>query len=120
MAVVTLERFEKEVGPIKTESVAAIDSRSVAHWFAHKFPKLPDEFGDAVLEEPDKHGRQIVCDICQPFLAATLGEHGTPDAPIVYLPAENRFYTYSPEEGIFIEQRDGALLARLSRLLLEA
>src|SRR4029453_685058 len=69
----------------------------VAKWFAGRFPKLPDEFGAAVLEEPDRHGKQIVCDISQPFLAATLGEHGTPKAPTIYLSAENRFYTYSPE-----------------------
>jgi hypothetical protein len=35
-------------------------SDSVAKWFAQKFPKLGAEFGDAVLEEPDKHGKQIV------------------------------------------------------------
>ena len=68
-------------------------SDSVAKWFACNFPKLPDEFGDAVLEEP-KNGRLIVSDISQPFLAATLSEHGTPDAPTVYLPAENRFYSF--------------------------
>jgi hypothetical protein len=99
---------------------AGIDGGSVAQWFAQKFPRLPDEFGDAVLEEPDRHGKQIVCDICQPFLAATLGEHGAPAAPTVYLPAENRFWTYSPDEGVYIETREAVLLTRLSRLLLEA
>lgn len=59
-------------------------------------------------------------DICQPFLAATLGEYGTPDAPTVYLPAENRFYAYSPDDGVYIETREAVLLTRLSRLLLEA
>jgi P4 family phage/plasmid primase-like protien len=106
-----------DVTPIQT---AAIGSGSVAQWFSQKFPKLPDEFGDAVLEEPDKQGKQVVCDICQPFLAATLGEHGTPDAPTIYIPTENRFWTYSPDEGVFVEIRDAALLTRLSRLLLEA
>jgi hypothetical protein len=86
----------------------------VAQWFAQKFPKLPDEFGDSVLEEPDKNGRLVVYDICQPFLAATLGEDGTPDAPTIYLPAENRFYTYSSEEGVYVETREAALLTRLS------
>ena len=93
---------------------------SVAQWFAEKFPQLPAEFGDAVLEEPNKDGRQIVSDICQPFLAATLGEQGTPEAPTVFIPAENRFWTYTPGEGVFVEQRDAALLTQLSRLLLEA
>jgi P4 family phage/plasmid primase-like protien len=95
-------------------------SDSVAKWFATKFPKLPDLFGDAVLEEPDKSGRLIVSDICQPFLAATLGELGSPEAPTVYVPAENRFWTYSPDEGVYIETREAAVLASLSRLLLNA
>ena len=99
---------------------ARIEVGPVAQWFAQKFPKLPNEFGDAVLEEPDRQGKHIVSDICQPFLAATLGEDGTPDAPTVYLPAENRFYAYSPDEGVYIETREAVLLTRLSRLLLEA
>jgi hypothetical protein len=107
----------KNAGVIQTS--AAIDPGSVAKWFACNFPKLPDEFGDAVLEEP-KNGRLIVSDISQPFLAATLGEHGTPDAPTVYLPAENRFYSYCPNEGVYIETREASLLTRLSRLLLKA
>ena len=74
------------VADAKSTQAAGIDVGSVAQWFAQKFPRLPDEFGDAVLEEPDKYGKQIVCDICQPFLAATLGEHGTPDAPTVFFP----------------------------------
>jgi putative DNA primase/helicase len=102
------------------QTTAEIGSYSVAQWFAQRFPKLPDEFGDAVLEEPDNTGRLLVSDICEPFLAATLGDHGTPDAPTVYLPAENRFWTYSPDEGVFIEARDPSLLTRLSSLLLQA
>lgn len=93
---------------------------SVSQWFATKYPQLPAEFGEAVLEEPDRSGRKIVCGISQPFLAATLGEMGTPNAPTVFVPAEGRFWTYAPLEGVFIDERDTALLSRLSRLLLEA
>ena len=107
---------ESEAGVIPV----AANSGPVAQWFAQKFPKLPAEFGDAVLKEPDRSGQLVVSDICQPFLAATLGEHGTADAPTVYLPAENRFWTYSPEEGVYTETREPALLIRLSRLLLDA
>jgi P4 family phage/plasmid primase-like protien len=110
----------KETQTVKKIRIKRANLASVAQWFAQKFPKLPDEFGDAVLEEPDKNGRLIVYDICQPFLAATLGEDGTPDAPTIYLPAENRFYTYSSEEGVYVETREPALFTRLSRLLLEA
>jgi hypothetical protein len=107
----------EDVTPIQS---TVIGSGSVAQWFSLKFPQLPAEFGDAVLEEPDKQGKQVVCDICQPFLAATLGKRGTPEAPTVYIPAENRFWTYSPEEGVYVETREAVLLMRLSRLLLEA
>ena len=72
-----LEPFEKEFAQEK----AAGGSPSVAKWFAKKFPKLPKEFGDAVLEELNKQGKQVVCDISQPFLAATLGESAVPRYP---------------------------------------
>jgi putative DNA primase/helicase len=101
-------------------SATADTSGSVLQWFAEKFPQLPAEFGDAVLEEPDKSGRMIVGDLNQSFLAATLGEKGATEMPTVFIPVENRFWTYSPDEGVFIEQREAALLTRLSRLLLEA
>jgi len=93
---------------------------SVAAWFAWKFPKLPAKFGDAVLEEAGEDGRQIVRDLCQEFLAATMGEEGSPETPTVFIPTENRFWMYSPAEGVFIEQRDAALVTRLSSLLLDA
>ena len=72
------------------------------------------------MEEPDRSGQLIVSDLCQPFLAATLGEQGVPDAPTVYLPAEDRFWTYSPSEGVYVETRQPVLVTRLSRLLLDA
>jgi hypothetical protein len=58
-------------------------------------PTASGEFGDAVLEEPDKSGRMVVCDLNQPFLAATLGENGSPDAPTIFMPTENRFWTFA-------------------------
>ena len=95
-----------------TTGTPDIHTGSVRQWFAKKFPLLPSEFGDAVLEEYDKHKRLIVCDLCQPFLAATLGELGMPAAPTVFVPAENRFWAYSPDEGVFIEIRDAAFALR--------
>ena len=91
---------------VNNEVTVANTSDSVARWFARKFPKLPAEFGEAVLEEPDKDGRQIVSKICQSFLAATMGDQGSPETPTVYIPAENRFWTYVPSEGVFMEQRE--------------
>jgi P4 family phage/plasmid primase-like protien len=88
-------------------------------WFARRFPGLPAEYGDAVLEETDRSGVVSAKDIGEDFVAATLGEKGDPDSPTVYLPAEEKFYTYTPAEGVFVYQREAALLAQMSRLLLQ-
>ena len=72
-----------------------------------------------MLEHKDQETRIVsVRDLNEDFLAATLGEHGTPDAPTVFVPTEERFYTYSPGDGIFMSQREPVMLARLSALLL--
>ena len=90
-----------------------------AQWFAEKFSALPDEYGTAISEETDKAGIVTTKDIGEDFFAATLGYKGSPDAPTVFLPTEEKFYTYLPGDGVFIYQRDPVLLARMSRLLLE-
>ncbi len=92
---------------------------SPAKWFAERFPQLPGRYGDAILEEVSKAGVVVVKDICEPFLAATLGAEASPDTPTVLIGAEDRFYTYLPAEGVYGEQRPTALLSRLSSLLLE-
>jgi P4 family phage/plasmid primase-like protien len=90
-----------------------------AKWFNEKFPALPEQFGDAVLEARNNDKLIYVRDIGEDFLAATLGNDGSPDAPTVFLPTEEKFYTYAPAEGIFMHQRDPVLLTRLSRLILD-
>jgi P4 family phage/plasmid primase-like protien len=95
----------------------ALDTPS--QWFAQKFPALADQFGDAVLEETDKAGVVSARDIGEDFLAATLGSEGCPDSPTVFAQTEEKFWTYSPSEGIFIFEREPALQTRLSSMLLE-
>jgi P4 family phage/plasmid primase-like protien len=90
-----------------------------ARWFEQKFPSLATEFGEAILEQANKQGNLVARNFCEDFLAATLGEKASPDAPTVFISTESRFYTYSSKEGVFIHQRDAVLQARLSRLLLE-
>ena len=92
-----------------------------AAWFAAKFPELPKRLGDAVQEFlPDNEKqRPFVKDLSEDVLAATLGEDGSPKAPTVFATEEDRFYTYSPGDGIFCEERESRLAARLSELLLE-
>ena len=94
-------------------------------WFAKKYPALSEIYGPAVLieseESEDEDGppaKPIVKDLSEDFLAATLGELGTPEAPTVYVETEDRFYTYNPAVGIFVEEREPTLLARLSATLL--
>lgn len=95
-------------------------------WFAHKYPALPDQYGPAVLietvESEDEDGppaKSIVKDLSEDFLAATLGEQGTPKAPTIFMATEERFYTYDPAIGIYVEARDASLIARLSATLLQ-
>ncbi|MEN9574770.1 MAG: hypothetical protein RL514_2625 [Verrucomicrobiota bacterium] len=91
-----------------------------ALWFTDKFPAVsPDEFGGAIREETDREGAVVVKDIGEDFLAATLGEKGNPTAPTVFMPNEDKFYTYAPADGVFVHQREAALVARQSRLLLD-
>jgi P4 family phage/plasmid primase-like protien len=92
-----------------------------AAWFAAKFPALPARYGDAVEETSpsNENGSPFVKDLSEDFLAATLGEEGSPGMPTVFAAEEDRFYTYSPGDGIFCEERESRLQARLSELLLE-
>lgn len=94
-------------------------SLTPSQWFAGKFPSLSDVYGDAVLEDIDKHGIVSARDIGEDFLAATLGIEGCPDAPTAFIPTEEKFYTYSHKDGVFILQREPVLLTRLSNQLLE-
>lgn len=90
-----------------------------AKWFNDKFPALSEQFGDAICE--GKNGNDLVYarDISEDFLAATLGNEGSPNAPTIFLPTEEKFYTYEPTDGMFVYQREPVLLTRLSRLLLD-
>ena len=88
-------------------------------WFSERFPSLTDEYGHAVLEKTDMDGVLSARDINEDFLAATLGDKGSSDSPTIFLPTEEKFYTYTPNEGIFVHQREPALLTRLSHLLLQ-
>lgn len=101
------------------EGSSAADT-TPAIWFANRFPQLVDQFGNAILEGENKRGELVVIDTCEPFLAATLGADAVPEAPTVFIPVENRFYTYSPADGVYLEQRIPSLISRLSAMLLQA
>jgi hypothetical protein len=90
-----------------------------SQWFTNKFPALTNTYGDAVLEETNKHGVRSVRDVNEDFLAATAGDKGNTDGPTVFVPTEGRFYRYSPAEGIFIHQREPIFVAQWSQLLLD-
>jgi P4 family phage/plasmid primase-like protien len=117
----------------KTKSPSAEDDEtkvkyvpSVIKWFNRKFPALTrDKFGDPVSETTgvsEETGERYVSvnAISQPYLAATLGELGSPETPTVYIAEEDRFYRYSTSEGIYVQVREPEIASHLSNLLLEA
>ena len=119
-----LAKAEKDLGEVDEtppQPPPALLPDTPAAWFAAKFPALPASHGDAVQEAfpPENKGRPFVKDVSEDFLSATLGETGTPAAPTVFVADEDRFYTYSPAEGIYCHARESKLSADLSALLLE-
>ncbi len=109
----------REVPEVETKSAKADVATKPAQFFDEKFPGLSKEFGSAILDVIDENGVLWARDIGEDFFAAALGDKGSPEAPTVFLPLEQRFYTYSPAEGIFAYRRDPVLLTQLSRWLLE-
>jgi P4 family phage/plasmid primase-like protien len=88
-------------------------------WFSERFPSLQAEFGDPIHEIENEDGILVVKDIAEDFMAATMGEKGTPTAPTVFLPLENKFYGYSPSEGLYVHRQEAVLLTDLSRSILQ-
>jgi P4 family phage/plasmid primase-like protien len=89
-------------------------------WFKASFPKLAERHGEPVLEAQTKETElPRVVDVCEDFIAATLGEDGQPDVPTVFLTNEGRFYTYDPAEGVFVHRHEPELSARLSLMFLK-
>lgn len=86
-------------------------------WFNAKFPSVADQFGDPILIG-EKNGSFYVQDIGEDFMAATLHEQSRPETPTIFIPIEQKFYRYSPDDGIFLHRREATLLADLSQLLL--
>ena len=86
-------------------------------WFKLKFPALAETHGEPVSLQ-SKNNRTKASDLNESFMAATLGAAATPDEPTVYLRGENRFYTFTPQRGIYTLASEEDVSARLSALLL--
>jgi P4 family phage/plasmid primase-like protien len=86
-------------------------------WFKKGFPALAEIHGEPVSLK-SSNNRTKASDLNESFMAATLGIKANPDEPTVYLRVENRFYTYSPEHGIYLLASEEDISARLSALLL--
>jgi P4 family phage/plasmid primase-like protien len=102
-----------------TPASAGLSAHTPASWFAEKFPSLADEYGEAVFQVTNAEGITRVHDLGEDFFAASMGEKGSPDAPTVFMPTEEKFYTYSPSNGVFLYRQEPVLLTGLSRLLLD-
>lgn len=92
-------------------------------WLSRRFPEIAVRYGDALLLG-DRDGQRYVRDFNEDFLAAIVGEMGTPAAPTVFVREEARFYTYTndPKDqgfGIYVEVTKENLISRLSAILLE-
>ena len=87
-------------------------------WFAEKSPIVHNGYGSALQTKEDRQGQKYVADISEDFFAATLGSEGSPAAPTVYVPDEGCFYTYNRASGLYTEQTEHTLAARLSTILL--
>jgi P4 family phage/plasmid primase-like protien len=87
-------------------------------WFAKKFPDVADKHGESV-EESVINRRVFVKTLNEDFMAETIGNLGDPKAPTVFATAENKFYTYVPEQGIYVFMSENQILTRLSTLLRE-
>jgi P4 family phage/plasmid primase-like protien len=63
-------------------------------------------------EDPSFNGppRLDILELNDEFWALTLGPHGSPKHPIVYVPAENQFRRYNPSKGIFEPASDSAVI----------
>lgn len=97
-------------------------TESPAHWFSEKYPKVAAKFGDAVQTRVAKDV-ESVNDLNEDFFAALMGEAGTPEAPMVFLQNENRFFGYCADKehrdfGIYVEVPTESIIVRLSALLL--
>lgn len=86
-------------------------------WFKNKFPGLAEIHGEPVSLQ-SKNNRAKASDLNESFMAATLGEAANPKAPTVHLRGENRFYTFTPKDGIYTLASDEDVSAQLSALLL--
>jgi P4 family phage/plasmid primase-like protien len=89
-----------------------------ATWFKQRFPKLSDKHGEPVHEFTSGKRAQVR-DVSEDFMAATLGVEGSPEMPTIFLPIEERFYTYNAATGILERQREEDIAARLSALFLD-
>src|ERR1035437_196072 len=53
------------------------------------------------------------------FSPGTLGSKGSPKNPTLWVLEESRFYSYDTETGLYTEQTEHALAARLSPMMLQ-
>lgn len=89
-----------------------------AAWFKQRFPKLAEKHGEPI-HEIKVQDRARAREVSEDFMAAMLGPDGLPESPTVFMPCENRFYTYDIATGIFSHQREEEIAARISGLFLE-
>jgi P4 family phage/plasmid primase-like protien len=112
------KEFEPPATPAKTDNAADQAGKLTPNdWFKQKFPGLAEKHGEPVSLKAT-NGRAKASDLNESFMAATLGQDANPETPTVYLRGENRFYSYSAQNGIYCLASDEDISAQLSNLLL--
>ncbi len=115
----TLEQFRELTEAAKEfePSANAAEGITPNDWFKKKYPTLADLHGEPVSMKIT-NGRAKATDLNEAYMAATLGAMATPDSPTVYLPAENKFYTFKPDNGFYSIASEEDISNILSGLLL--
>lgn len=84
-------------------------------WFRKRYPEIAKVHGHAI-DLTSKGSVWIIKGIREDFFAALLGEKGTPLSPTVYTTSRG-FYTYDPEQGIYVPKSKQDLMVPISRLM---
>lgn len=85
------------------------------HYLMARYPELAEQFGCPLEMTLTKEGLFRPVNVSEDFLAAVIGREG----PTKYVEDENRFYSYSPQSGIYTPTRREELAAKCSAVLYE-
>jgi len=107
--------------PASTSPSSTSAPPSPNEWFDQQYPLLTKKYGSAALVQTPKDAKAMpyVKMFHEDFLAATLGVDGSPEEPTVFLPVEDTFYRYMPDDGIYRQKSPMDLEGMCSAIILQ-